>query len=204
MPRSSDDFNINVFVNCPFDVEYKPLFDAIIFTVQIAGFRPRCAREASDAGRVRIDKILDIISECKYGIHDISRTEPMPPRFNMPLELGLDLGCKRFGRGKQRSKRLLVLDRTPHRYIKFISDIRGQDIEPHYGRAKQVIRRVRDWLSVESGSAAIPGGSYMYGKYRSFRHAQPALCNELHLNENELTFTDFCNIVRIWLEENAI
>lgn len=89
MPKARDDFKINVFINCPFDPEYKPLFEAIVFTVQIAGFRPRCAREASNAGQVRIDKILEIISECKYGIHDISRTEPLPPRFNMPLELGL-------------------------------------------------------------------------------------------------------------------
>src|SRR5882757_9675720 len=117
MPKSPDDFKINVFINCPFDQEYKPLFEAIVFTVQIAGFRPRCAREASNAGQVRIEKILEIISECKYGIHDICRTEPLPPRFNMPLELGLDLGCKRFGTARQRSKRLLVLDRTPHRYV---------------------------------------------------------------------------------------
>lgn len=204
MPKSPDDFKINVFINCPFDPEYKPLFEAIVFTVQIAGFRPRCAREASNAGQVRIDKILEIISECKYGIHDISKTEPLPPRFNMPLELGLDLGCKRFGTARQRSKRLLVLDRTPHRYVKFISDIRGQDIEPHNGRPKQIVRRVRDWLSVESRSATIPGGSYIYGKYRSFRRGLPDLCDELNYNVDELTFPDFCNTIRVWLEENTV
>lgn len=54
--------------------------------------------EINDAGDQRIDKINNIIKECKIGIHDISRTElddhSNLPRFNMPLELGLFLGAK--------------------------------------------------------------------------------------------------------------
>ena len=91
-------FNRNVFINCPFDDTYLPLFRTIIFTVHDMGFRARCALEASNAGNVRIDKIQNIIAECKYSIHDLSRTQldrrHRLPRFNMPLELGIDLGCK--------------------------------------------------------------------------------------------------------------
>jgi hypothetical protein len=59
--------------------------------------------EAYDSGDVRIEKILDIIDQCKLGIHDISRTELNEhslPRFNMPLELGLFLGKRRVQKGR--------------------------------------------------------------------------------------------------------
>jgi len=93
-------FDKNVFINCPFDENYLPLFRAVIFTIHDMGFRARCSLEASNAGNVRIDKIQDIIAQSKYSIHDLSRTQldrrNRLPRFNMPLELGIDLGCKRF------------------------------------------------------------------------------------------------------------
>jgi hypothetical protein len=118
-----------VFINCPFDAQYQDLFEAITFAVFDCGFRPRCAREADDGSQVRITKIFDIIESCKFGIHDLSRTETDPqsnlPRFNMPLELGIFLGSKRFGRGRQRQKICLILDREQFRYQKFISDIAG-------------------------------------------------------------------------------
>lgn len=114
------DFSKNVFINCPFDDKYLPLFRAVIFTVHDMGFRARCALEASNAGQVRIDKIQDIIAECKYSIHDISRTEldrtSRLPRFNMPFELGLDLGCKRFGKDHQQEKVILIMDVGRFRY----------------------------------------------------------------------------------------
>lgn len=34
-----------VFVNCPFDEAYKPLFDAIVFAITDLGFYARSARE---------------------------------------------------------------------------------------------------------------------------------------------------------------
>jgi hypothetical protein len=60
----------NVFINCPFDQEYKPVFDAIIFAVHDAGFVARSALEISDATQNRFEKIVKIISESKYGIHE--------------------------------------------------------------------------------------------------------------------------------------
>ena len=86
-----------VFINCPFDAEYLPLFRIIVFVVNACGYHVRCALESQDAGEVRMVKILRLIRECQFGIHDISRTELDPanglPRFNMPLELGLFLGA---------------------------------------------------------------------------------------------------------------
>ncbi len=92
MPLKSRD----VFVNCPFDTTYKPIFKAIVFTVTRSGLRARCALETDNAANNRLTTICDIINECRYGIHNISRTKtdgaPPLPRFNMPLELGLFLG----------------------------------------------------------------------------------------------------------------
>ncbi len=94
------DYENSVFLNCPFDLEYQEIFYSIIFAIQDCGFLARCALEINDSGMVRIEKIFRIIEGCKYGIHDISRTEISEtyqlPRFNMPLELGLFLGAKRW------------------------------------------------------------------------------------------------------------
>lgn len=84
-------YSNNVFINCPFDGDYDEIFKAMVFTVFDCGFIPRCAMEYDDGSQVRIEKIYRLISECKFGIHDISRTELDDgnglPRFNMPLEL---------------------------------------------------------------------------------------------------------------------
>lgn len=101
MTVSLRQYNQNVFINCPFDFAYAPIFDAIVFAVADCGFRPICARERMNSGQVRLDKITEQIRDSRYSIHDLSRTEPDEryslPRFNMPLELGMALGCMRFG-----------------------------------------------------------------------------------------------------------
>jgi len=204
MAKSDDSYNESIFINCPFDDEFKPLFDAIVFVVQIAGFIPRSAREANNGADIRIDKILKIISECKYGIHDLSRTEigkNKLPRFNMPFELGLDIACKKFGSPRQRQKRLLIMDKNPNRYVKFISDIRGQDIDGHDKSIKKIILNVRNWISTESKKNTIPGGEYIYQRYRIFLRKLPILCIDLNLKVKDLTFNDFLYLLRIWLEE---
>jgi hypothetical protein len=95
-------FEYGVFINCPFDAAYRPLFEGIVFAVHDCGYIARCSLEVTDASQVRIEKISGIIASCKFGIHDISRTEldaaTRLPRFNMPLELGMFLGAKRLER----------------------------------------------------------------------------------------------------------
>jgi hypothetical protein len=117
----------HVFVNCPFDEGYEDFFDAAVFTIIRSGFVARCARETDNAADNRFDKICRIIQECRYGVHDISRTEtdgnPPLPRFNMPLELGVFLGAKRYGDSRQRLKSCIVFDREPYRFQRYISDI---------------------------------------------------------------------------------
>ena len=71
------------------------MLQAMSFAVVACGYRVRCALEVDNGADVRVDKILRIIEESKFGIHDISRTQldvtNQLPRFNMPLELGFFL-----------------------------------------------------------------------------------------------------------------
>ncbi|HBL31022.1 MAG TPA: hypothetical protein DD490_29695 [Acidobacteria bacterium] len=197
-------FGHNVFLNCPFDRDYEPLFEAAVFTIQIAGFKPRCALEVSNAGRARLAKIMDILSECRFGIHDISRTELGPgklPRFNMPLELGLDLGCSRWGIKHLAEKRILILDRSLRRHHRSASDLEGQGLVHHANNPQQLVSRIRDWLSTESAGSSIPGGAYIYKRYRLFRESLPRLSRVMKLSHRQLTFPDYSTIVRVWLEE---
>lgn len=203
--ETPDGYSTNVFINGPFDDEYADFFDAIVFAIHDCGFIARCAKEVSDSGDTRIRQILNIIRECRYGIHDISRTEldeiNQLPRFNMPLELGLFLGAKEFGGEEQSRKVCLILDRAPYRYQKFCSDIAGQDIASHNGSIEKLIGKVRDWLS-DSVKDLIPTGGKIYKRYKVFQKHLPMNTKPFHITPEEMTFLDFQNFVATWLEEN--
>jgi hypothetical protein len=192
----------------PFDRTYKTLFEAAIFAVHDCGFVARAAKEDEDSGRVRVQKIYDLIAESKYGIHDISRVtldwKTGLPRFNMPLELGLWLGAVRYGSKRDREKRTLVMDKVDHRYQIFCSDISGQDIRGHANNAEQVVRRVRNWLrnSPEYKGSKFPGDETMVARYRVFREELPAIAREQGLNWRKLEFNDYATFVVAWLQEN--
>jgi hypothetical protein len=215
MTRSSKNkiplsFGSDIFINCPFDARYRRLFNAIVYTVHDMRFRSRCALEARNAGQIRLHKILDIIAECKYGIHDLSRTELDSasglPRFNMPLELGLDLGCKRYGQPYQQEKVLLILDIEQHRYQKFISDIAGQDIACHSGRVRDVIDIVREWLRPELDPRVviIPSGDEIWRRYQRFLRALPDICAARHWNRARLGFLDYSAAAAAWITANPL
>ena len=82
------------------------MFGLLVFAVMACGHVARNALEIDDAGRAHFGKIADLIGQCRYGIHDISRTDASSrgglPRFNMPLELGLFLGALHYGSDAQR------------------------------------------------------------------------------------------------------
>jgi hypothetical protein len=117
----------------------------------------------------------------------------------MPLELGIDLGCKAFN-ADCHDKSLLIFDSEQYRFQKFVSDLSGQDVQQHGDNAKTAVRGVRDWLRAETGKSRIPGGAAIYKRYEEFRADLPAICAELKLDLTELTFADFSYTVAKWLE----
>lgn len=198
----------DVFINCPFDAQYRPLLRGLLFAVQDCGFSARSALEVEDSGEVRVQKIIRIIGECPFAVHDISRveldTQTNLPRFNMPLELGLFLGARAFGDAVNQQKRCLILDNDPFRYQRFCSDIAGQDIRAHRGKVAAAIEIVRNWLSTAppAQGTVIPSGSIITGRYKRFHATLPSSCANLQLNPRRLTFGDDVTLVVGWLQEN--
>jgi hypothetical protein len=190
----------SVFVNCPFDPEYWPLFEAITFSVYELGYYPRCALEVDDSSQVRIQKITEIIRGCRLSIHDISRTEsdgtPPLPRFNMPLELGLFMGAKAFGTGPQKRKAATILDTEQYRFQRVISDIAGQDIRAHAGDPENLIRHVRGFLLSQSPrSTFLAGSDKVIERFRQFRSEMPASLRALHIDPADFGFQDLIRLV---------
>lgn len=195
----------DVFINCPFSDDYDLHFKAILFTVIRSGFKPRCAREDDDGGEVRFEKICRIIEDCKYGIHDISKTElngnPPLPRFNMPLELGLFLGAKRYGGDVQSGKRAIIFDREPFRYPAFISDIAGQDIHTHDADTTRLIVELAGWLRRASRRRTIPGGAIIAQEFDAFLAGLPAILTTQQLAAEDLTYSDDILLMAEWISQ---
>lgn len=197
----------NVFLNCPFDSNYDPLLKVMVFTVLHCGFVPRCAKEQQDSGVIRLEKIYRQIESCKYGIHDISRTEldagSRLPRFNMPFELGVFLGAKRFGGHPNSKKSCLILDRDQYRYQQYISDIAGQDIRAHEGSPARCLTLIRDWLSDQSRRVAMPTGDVIWDSYQLYLSELPDLCAAISQTPHMMTYNDYVRLTANWLKQNG-
>lgn len=203
--KMSKAYSRQVFLNCPFDDAYRPIYEAIIFAVLHCGFVIRCARERDDSGETRIGKIVEIIRDSQFGIHDISRVEHDEvnglPRFNMPLELGLFLGAKSFSdQPMQKKKRCLILDGEPYRYQKFISDIAGQDIRSHDGKAITAMKQSRDWLATVS-NRRLPGPVETERLYKDFCRDLPDILVKLALRPEEVQFIEYVKVAMEWLKD---
>lgn len=161
-----------VFINCPFDEDYEPILQAILFCVIYMGFSPKLSTERKDSGDNRLAKILGFIKDSKYSIHDLSRCQATEEdeffRLNMPFELGIDYGCRQFSRGRMKNKKFLILEEKKYRYQAALSDLSGSDIEAHGGKFEIAIRKVRNWLVSEAGLAG-DGASRIIGAYTDFQ-----------------------------------
>lgn len=147
-------FETNVFINCPFDNDYKSLLRPILFCVYRLGFQPRIASERLDGNEPRIEKIIELIEDSKYAIHDLSRIKARRAgelfRLNMPLELGIDLGCKRFKGAPWNDKKCLIMETERYRYQAALSDLSNSDIVAHGNDPLEAFTAVRDWLDQEA------------------------------------------------------
>ena len=163
-------YETNVFINCPFDVEYAPILQAILFAVVRLGLSPRLATERSDSGETRLEKIRELIEGSKFSIHDLSRCQARQKgelfRLNMPFELGIDWGCRHYFEGRS-AKQFLILEEKPYRFQAALSDISGCDIETHGARYDIAMKKVRNWLRQQTECAA-PGPSALIQDYVTF------------------------------------
>ncbi|WP_345858321.1 hypothetical protein [Shewanella algae] len=200
-----DDFDSNVFVNCPFDDDYRQLLLSVIFAVKTLGFNPRLSLERNDSGETRIDKILNLIRESKFGIHDLSRIISSGSeehyRMNMPFELGIDYGCQKLNGDVWSRKKILILEKERYRYQKALSDLSGSDIKNHDDDPMKVIKVVRNWF-VPSEIVRAPSGNVIWNDFNDF---QAFLHDELvskdgHESVDEVEIIEVISMMDSWFE----
>ena len=164
-------FEKNVFVNCPFDKTYVDMLRPILFTILALGFEPRIASERADGAEVRVEKIVELIEESKYAIHDLSRLKSGGLgeyyRLNMPFELGVDYGCRLYKGDPWSGKKILILEDSAHEMKKALSDLSGSDVEPHENDPIRIPGIVRNWLAQSIAGDVVPP-SLIWARFTDF------------------------------------
>jgi hypothetical protein len=124
------------------------------------------------------------------------------PRFNMPYELGLDVGASEYGGTRLKTKKILILETERSHYQKVISDIAGQDISSHDDNPQTLVKRVRDWFSNNSDNNVVPS-SEIWTAYNQFIDD---LSNSLAANFTpeeiqEMPIGDYIKFAKDWIAE---
>jgi hypothetical protein len=201
-----DEFDLNVFVNCPFDERYRQTLLSIVFALKRIGLNPRLALEGVDAAETRIEKIVNLIRQSKYGIHDLSRMVAQENnetfRMNMPFELGIDYGCQKLNGLPWNNKQILILDTERYRYKRAISDLSGSDIRSHDDDPMKAIIAVRNWFNVILDQR-LKSGNKIWQDYNDF---QAGLYNELvendgHQSIEEVEIVEIIQHMDRWLNQ---
>lgn len=197
-------FETSVFINCPFDKDYILLSRALTFALQYLGFTPKLSQTFSSS-TIRVNQIKEYIKNCKYSIHDLSRSRPMKkdelPRFNMPYELGLDLGACEYGGKRLKTKRTLILETRRFHYQQVLSDIAGQDIENHNDDPKTLITKIRNWISNNSTDLII-GQSQIWIAFNLFNaHLNTSLDSTYSKKDiEEMPIGDYIKFANDWIQ----
>ena len=171
MARAVKRFNKNVFVNCPFDKEYISLLRPLIFTIIYLGYNPRIANETFDSGEAVLTKIYKLIEASQYSIHDLSRIQSSRQneiaRFNMPFELGVDIGCRKYNGAPWNKKKCLILETKQYRYKKALSDLSNSEIKSHNNNPESLVRQIRNWF-VEISTIKAESPTVIWEKFNEF------------------------------------
>jgi hypothetical protein len=197
-------FDKNVFINCPFDKDYTQLLRTLTFVLLYLDLEPNLSQTLSSS-TIRINQIKQHIKNCKYSIHDLSRSKALKkgelPRFNMPYELGLDIGAAEYGSNKLQTKKALILETDRYHYQKVLSDIAGQDIANHNNDPKTLTLKVRNWLSDVSPKKTISSASQIWNAFNQFN---ADLITNLHptyttTEIDEMPVGDYIKFTKDWL-----
>ncbi len=204
-------FEKNVFVNCPFDKEYLSYLRPLLFTLVSCGLEPKLS-QTKDSGRVRIQHIYDLIKSSKYSIHDLSRMKAKKvgelARFNMPFELGLDMGARFSAPRNNRlsQKKFLIIDKEQFRYKAALSDLSGNDIEVYDNRPEMLVVKTRNWLLTHLRKR-IDSGTVIWKNYNEFYFEfQESLEQEGYgsLDFEEMKFDEMIFYIKRWIKTRKI
>lgn len=181
-----------MFLNIPYDLQFENLFLAYISAIISLGFVPRATLEVPFSRR-RLDRVSDLIGNCRYSLHDLSRvqldrTAPATPRFNMPFELGLTIGLYK---AKERGRAWAVCEARAHRIQKSLSDLNGTDVYIHNGTIRGVFRVCREIFVGSKRRATV---QQMMSVYRVLRTGLESAMYESGQDSpfNAPVFRDMC------------
>jgi hypothetical protein len=141
------------------------------------GLTPRATIEIPGSQR-RLSRIIGLIDQCAYSIHDLSRVTldralPRTPRFNMPFELGLAVAKAEVVRSHHR---WFLFEAKPHRLNKSLSDLDGTDPYIHANKPSGVLRALMNALVLNRDPVTLPELELVY---RELRNAASKLKKEL-------------------------
>lgn len=198
----------HIFINCPFDSEYRHLLKSIIFTCLYVGLDPQLS-DTQDSLDIRVKGIIDLIKSSKYSIHDLSRAKAIKvgevTRMNMPFELGIDVGV-REANNLYRNKRCIILESEAFLSKQALSDIAGGDHAAHGNDAQLLIRELRNWfvkiLHPELNSATVIWKAYLDYSEDLFR----MLSEKGHTFEeiDELPRTEYIFYTKKWIDKGNL
>jgi hypothetical protein len=166
-----------VFLNIPYDKKFERLFLAFISGTIALGMNPRATLEIANSTR-RLERILDLIRQCEYSVHDLSRVEvdraaPRTPRFNMPFELGLSVALDKSGARGERG--WFVCESRNYRLAKSLSDLNGTDPFVHDGTIEGVFRELANMFGRPGKQPTV---QQMRSIYRRLRGSVPAVLRQ--------------------------
>jgi hypothetical protein len=192
----------DVFINVPFDSQGERVFIALITGLVALGLNPRCVLEI-DPDRPRLARLFNLISECGYSVHDLSRVSTSRagafrvPRFNMPFELGLAVAVA-LSASSAVQHRWRVIEQVPHRLATSLSDLGGYDPAIYSGTVEGLLRALTDLMDVPG--APLRGEREMMSAYRKVQRVRATLRGDIFRRE---AFRQLVLAARLIVEEIA-
>ena len=85
----------------------------------------------------------------------------------MPFEFGIDMGFRRSSDKRTDGKKFIIFEKDQYDLKMSLSDLAGSDVEFHQNNLKLVIKKLRDFLTVEAGRT-LPGNTKLETEYYTF------------------------------------
>ena len=135
----------------------------------------------------------------RYAIHDLSRLQARKKgeyyRLNMPLELGIDVGCRLFGQGQHSTKKCLILEEQRYRYQAAVSDLSGSDIAVHGGSPEALVTEVRNWLNSQAHVQA-PGPARVWTAFLEFMSYNYVSLKKRGFSGHDVEILPICELMK--------
>jgi hypothetical protein len=185
------------------------LLRPLLFCIIYLNLEPQIASAELNSGQARIAKILKLIQNSKYSILDLSRSKAQKKgdsfRFNMPFELGLDIGCREYKKRHWATKECLILEAEKYMWQRLISDLSGSDTLVHNNEVPGILKAVRNWLCDQLNMDGTPGPDKLWFYFTDFTSwVDETLHRDGYSSSDidELSTKEMIKRIKIWVDTN--